>query len=304
MKNLFIKILSFLLLIQVPVSGIAAEKIAAILKLKGKVMVKHAGEKNYEPAYKGQLLLNGDWLQTGDGDFAAIIFLDGTQLKLSAQAELELKSDRISAKEQNTELFLSEGELWTKVKKQKRSDFSIATPVSVAAVKGTEFNLNYDDIDKISELFVFEGQVEFQNELGRILAKEMTYSKAELDKAPIRAKKMKSKNAPEWQEKVKVEWGFKLIPEKSGQQPVNTPLKVAVQVTNLSKGSVATNFAETVSLNSQSSGYLLSSDGGNAWSEQVSITLNRGKGLVLVKASKEGSASFIVSSENTCRYYK
>ncbi|MCK5519756.1 MAG: FecR domain-containing protein, partial [Candidatus Marinimicrobia bacterium] len=244
MKKISTHIILLAMIFIIPSTILSAEKIAALLKLKGNVLVKQITSKEYTPAYKGQMLLDGDWIKTGDGDFAAIIFLDGTQLKLSEAAELELRSERISAKEQNTDLFLAEGELWTKVKKRKRSDFNIATPVSVAAVKGTEFNLNFNDVDKTSELFVFEGSVEFQNDLGKILAKEMTYSIASIDKAPKKPKKMKEKTLPDWQNNIKVDWGFQLIPEKSGRQPVNVPLKVGIQVNDLLKGTVASNFSE------------------------------------------------------------
>ncbi len=298
MKKKITLIILALFTLTLTLQAAEAEKIGAILKLKGQVMVRHA-KGDYSAAYKGQMLLNGDWIQTGDGDFAALIFLDGTQLKLSEAAELELKSDRVSAKEQNTELYLEKGELWTHVQKQKDSDFRIATPVSVAAVKGTEFNLNYDDAEKSSELFVFEGVVEFQNELGRILAREMTYSVASLKKAPAKAKKMKENKAPDWQDKIKVEWGFRMIPEKSGSQPVNVPLRVAIQVSNLTTGNAANAFSETATISSQTDRLKLSVDNGSSWTNEANILLKQGKGSILVKATQPGTASLVIGSENT-----
>jgi len=298
MKRNTILSIVLVLFLQFSLHGAEGERVGAVLKLKGKVEYHHAGERDYSPAYMGQMLLDGDWIKTGEGDFIAIIFLDGTQLKLSEEAELELKSDRINAREQNTELFLEKGELYTKVQKQKRSSFSVATPVSVAAVKGTEFNLSYDETEKSSELFVFEGAVEFTNELGKILAKEMTYSMATLEKAPSKAKKMKSSDAPDWQEKTAVQYGFKLIPEKSGSLPLLQPVKVSIQVMDMVNGQNANAFSGPVDVTVQDGNILLSADG-SSWADNVQIQVSRGKGSVSVKSSRTGAAAMVVGSDDT-----
>ncbi len=54
-----------------------AKVVAAISTMKGLVMVKPVGSRKYIPAYKGQMLKNGEWLKTKDGVFVAIVFLDG-----------------------------------------------------------------------------------------------------------------------------------------------------------------------------------------------------------------------------------
>ena len=41
--------------------------VAAISSLKGAVLVKPVGTRKYVPAYKGQMLKNGDYLKTKDG---------------------------------------------------------------------------------------------------------------------------------------------------------------------------------------------------------------------------------------------
>ena len=52
-----------------------AKVVAAISTLKGLVMVKPVGSRKYIPAYKGQMLKNGEWLKTNEGVFVAIVFL-------------------------------------------------------------------------------------------------------------------------------------------------------------------------------------------------------------------------------------
>ena len=41
-----------------------AKVVAAISTLKGLVMVKPIGSRKYIPAYKGQMLNNGEWVKT------------------------------------------------------------------------------------------------------------------------------------------------------------------------------------------------------------------------------------------------
>lgn len=272
------------------------EKVAAIFKVKGNVKVKQSGSKSYSSAYIGQMLMSGDWMKTEDGGFAAIIFLDGSQLKIRENSELELKSQRFSSTEQSTFLYLVKGDMWTRVKKRK-GEFEIATPVSVASVKGTEFNLSFDDVDKITELFVIEGIVEFHNELGSILVKEMTYSMAKIGEAPTPPKKVSKSKLPTWQKAIEPSWGFKITPEKSGKQPINEPLKVTIQVVDIKKNENAYSYKDEVTVSS-GEGHLQVSLDGSSWAQSVTMKPRSGKGTVQVKAVEEGKSSIVVSAEN------
>ena len=60
-----------------------AKVVAAISTMKGLVMVKPVGSRKYIPAYKGQMLKNGEWLKTKDGIFVAIVYLDCLNLYVS-----------------------------------------------------------------------------------------------------------------------------------------------------------------------------------------------------------------------------
>ena len=42
-----------------------AKVVAAISNIKGNALVKVADSRKYVPAYKGQMLNNGDWVKTG-----------------------------------------------------------------------------------------------------------------------------------------------------------------------------------------------------------------------------------------------
>ena len=76
-----------------------AKVVAAISTLKGAVMIKPLGSRKYIPAYKGQMLKSGEWLKTKDGVFVAIVFLDGSNIKIQQETEVKISSYRMTAKE-------------------------------------------------------------------------------------------------------------------------------------------------------------------------------------------------------------
>ena len=273
-----------------------AEKVAAVFKIVGQVQVKPLSERKFVPAYVGQMLESGDWIQTSPASSIAILMLDKSMLKIRENSEMEIRSKRVDAKTQSTDLFLAQGEVWTKVQKQ-RGEFQIATPTSVASVKGTEFFLEHDQEENLTSLYVVEGVVEFTNELGKVLAQEMTYSISEQDKAPEPAQKMTKSMLPTWQKEVEPSWGFRMTPEKTGRQPVNTVLKVGISAFDTKQSKNAYDYTGTVAIESEEEFMLLSKDG-SVWRSSLSLPLQNGKANFQVKALKPGNFALVASADN------
>ena len=59
-----------------------ARVVAAVSSIKGDVKIKPVGQRKYESAYKGQMIKTGDWLKTEMNVFVAIVFLDGSNVKI------------------------------------------------------------------------------------------------------------------------------------------------------------------------------------------------------------------------------
>ena len=270
-----------------------AKVVAAISTLKGLVMVKPVGSRKYIPAYKGQMLKNGEWLKTKDGVFVAIVFLDGSNIKIQQQTEVKISSYRMTAKELKTNLEMSKGQAWSNVADQgPGGEFTITTPTAVASVKGTEFDLEYD-IDKgETTLIVLAGEVEFAGELGTILAGAMESSK---DGGAI--KKLSQEDLPSWQKKTDPDWTFKLKPDKLGKQQTGKIVKVGIQILNAKSKVFNNSFSGKVTVNSQSSELMVSLDG-SSWSSSADVTINRGRGVVQVKSSRQGKWEIIVNADN------
>ncbi|MGC9512810.1 MAG: FecR family protein [Fidelibacterota bacterium] len=284
-----------LLLLIFSLSLTAAEKVAAVIKIKGNVMVRPAAEKLYTQSYVGQILYDGDWLKTNGDEFAAIVFMDGSQLKIRELTELEIRAQQVSQSVQNTDLYLTQGEVWTKVQKQK-GEFKIQTPVSVASVKGTEFDLLYDQVENISDLFVISGSVEFSNELGTILAREMTMSRIEPQQKPQRVSKLKKSEIPGWKDDIEPEWGFHVVPEKQGKIPAGQPVNVTVQVRDLSSSKTANQFSGKMTIVSDSPSMIVGVSS-VALKDQTEIPISNGNGTFVIKGLNPGDFGCTLSMD-------
>jgi hypothetical protein len=270
-----------------------AKVVAAISTLKGLVMVKPVGSRKYIPAYKGQMLKNGEWVKTKEGVFVAIVFLDGSNIKIQQKTEVKISSYRMTAKNLKTNLEMSKGQAWSDVAEQGAGgEFTITTPTAVASVKGTEFDLEYDIEKGETTLIVLAGEVEFAGELGTILAGAMESSK---DGGAV--SKLTQDDLPSWQNKTDPGITFKLKPDKRGKQQTGKIIKVGIQVLNAKSKAFKNSFSGTATVNSQSSELMVSADG-SSWSSSVDVSINGGRGVVQVKSSLQGKSEIIVNSEN------
>ena len=277
-----------------------AKVVAAISTLKGLVMVKPIGSRKYIPAYKGQMLKNGEWVKTKDGVFVAIVFLDGSNIKIQQQTEVKISSYRMTAKELKTNLEMSKGQAWSNVADQGAGgEFTITTPTAVASVKGTEFDLEFDNDSGESILTVLSGEVSFSNELGELIAGAMEAATAS-DKSSPSKKKISPEDLPSWQNKTDPGWAFKLKPDKLGKQQTGKIINVGIQILNAKSKAFNNSFSGNVTVNSQSSELKVSSDG-SSWSSSVDVSINGGRGVVQVNSSRQGKSAIIV---NAFEYYQ
>jgi len=274
-----------------------AKVVAAISTMKGLVMVKPVGSRKYIPAYKGQMLKNGEWLKTKDGVFVAIVFLDGSNIKIQQQTEVKISSYRMTAKDLKTNLEMSKGQAWSNVADQGAGgEFTITTPTAVASVKGTEFDLEFDRDSGESILTVMSGEVKFANELGELIAGAMEAASASKDSGPSK-KKISSEDLPSWQKNTDPGLAFRLKPDIFGKQPTGKIIKVGIQVINAKSKAFKKSFSGTVTVDSQDSELLVSANG-SSWSSSVDVNINGGRGVVQVKSSRQSKPTMIVTAEN------
>ena len=91
------------------------------------------------------MIKNGDVIKTPNKVFMSVVFLDGSNIKIQQETEIRVTSYRRTAKELATTLDLARGEAYSDIAQQGDGEFTVKTPTAVAAVKGTEFNIDFDE---------------------------------------------------------------------------------------------------------------------------------------------------------------
>ena len=136
----------------------AAEEVAKVAKARGQVQIKHQADVDFSSLKAGQSVFDGDVIKVGGVGFCIIVFLDDKSiLKIRESSQFQFMETA------NTRTInIDFGKVLADVKKDKRKDFRIETPVSVASVKGTQFWTvsNKMGFDKFYGL---EGEVEVFN---------------------------------------------------------------------------------------------------------------------------------------------
>ncbi len=114
----------------------ADKTVAVVMKVVGDVQAKQA--KGWAKIDKGSKLLSGDQIQTKKDGFAAVMFIDDRSIvRVKPNSILKIQGT-YEGKSISKQVVMDVGEMLVKVSKQKGS-FQVATPTSVASVKGTEF---------------------------------------------------------------------------------------------------------------------------------------------------------------------
>jgi hypothetical protein len=185
MRSKFNKIsIAFILVLAFTATSMAAETIAVVLKVKGKVSIARGSQATSITLKRGSRLENGDKLKTDKNSYAAVRFIDDASLlRIRANSICTIKGK----KEKNQvikNVFLEVGTILAKVTKQ-RGKFEISTPTSVASVKGTEW-MTEQRYNGGTFYYGLEGVTEITNDAGTALlhADETGYV-ANNDTAPI-----------------------------------------------------------------------------------------------------------------------
>ena len=158
MINLLVIILSAVTIIS------ASSKVAIAIKTKGDVSIIHKGLNTAQALKPGSPLSDQDKIRTGKNGFVAIMYLDDkTVLKMLGNSDMTILGQRSGVKI-NKSIDIKYGRIAAAVTPQKGKEFMIATPTSVASVKGTELAIDSDPSTGDSFTLI-EGLIEVTNNL-------------------------------------------------------------------------------------------------------------------------------------------
>lgn len=142
--------------------ALAGDKVAVSINVGGEVQLVKAETETVGPLKRGAALCDEDLIRTGRAGFATAMYLDDkTTIKIKQNTEFLIGGTRTQTGI-NKRVDLSYGTMNAVVTKMKGQEFIIATPTSVASVKGTELTIVSDPV-KGDSVFVVEGVAEVTN---------------------------------------------------------------------------------------------------------------------------------------------
>ena len=157
MKRIIVLILMSTLLM-------GSSKVAVAIKVKGKVSIIPVETKVKKSLKPGTPLSDQDKIMTAKGAFVALMYLDDKSVvKMMGNSDLVVAGNRSSAGI-NKSLDINYGKITANIVQQKGREFRIATPTSVASVKGTELAITSDPAMGDS-FMLLEGLIEVTNSI-------------------------------------------------------------------------------------------------------------------------------------------
>lgn len=162
MKKVNLVLILFLALVFTE-RGLSEDKIALTLKARGRTSLKRAQDTNFKTGLAvGTPLFSKDHIKTGDDGYVVMVFLDDkSQIKIRENSEMMISGER-KPESISKKILMQFGTLKAEVTPMRKGEFTIATPTSVASVKGTVFWVLSDPIQG-DTFYGISGTVEVTN---------------------------------------------------------------------------------------------------------------------------------------------
>ncbi|RMF58061.1 MAG: hypothetical protein D6748_09775 [Calditrichaeota bacterium] len=146
----------------------AQDQVAVVIKVRGIVKITPSKSTQSRQVKKGEVLKDGDKLETGAGAYCAIKFLDDKSLlRIKEKSVCVIEGKREEDKIEKN-IFVEIGSFFASLFKPKGS-FRVTTPTSVASVKGTQFWVVQFGQSGETHVICLDGVVEVKNNAGKVL---------------------------------------------------------------------------------------------------------------------------------------
>lgn len=181
-----------LLLVAVAAPLLAAPVAGVVVSMEGRPEAK-TGSGSYKRMKLNQIVHEGDTVKTDKGERVGIAFVGGAELRINENSVFEIQSGG-GAKPVTVKTRL--GDVWTRLI-GKHSGIQIRTPAAVAAVRGTECDVNVGDRVDVK---VYDGHVDLMNDKGTTsLRAGQQAGVAGAGEAPSAAQSMAKSDYGTWQ---------------------------------------------------------------------------------------------------------
>lgn len=147
-------------------------KDSVISFLTGEVLLQHSGETQWLLADIGDILKQGDTLQTGSDGYCELQLAGISVLRVEEDTLFTLESLNKTEESSEVQIALDQGTVAAKVNKLLSSDeFTVEVPSAACGIRGTQFVVSYDP-ERDTVLAVQEGSVSFIPKAGDVLVSE------------------------------------------------------------------------------------------------------------------------------------
>lgn len=192
---------AFLLAAAAPRCWSATPVAGVVISMEGKPELKRAGAASsvaYQSLKINMMVYEGDTIRTGPGVRVGVAFVGGAELRINENSSFKMES---GGGTKPTSVYTQFGNAWTRLL-HGRSGMQVRTPTAVAAVRGTEADVNYGDGPMTVR--VYEGLVDVSNAKGTTSLKAGQQTQvAGAGTAPDPAKPMSPQDYKTWQNALK-----------------------------------------------------------------------------------------------------
>ena len=195
----FAAVMALLLLVATGSVLRAASPVAGVvISVEGKPQFQRAGAKDFRALKFNEMLNEGDTIKTGHGVRVAVAFVGGAELRINEDSVFRMESGGGS---KPTSVYTEFGNAWTRLL-HGRSGMQVRTPSAVAAVRGTEADVNMGSGPMTVK--VYEGFVDVTNDKGTTALKAGQQTQvAAGGQAPAPARAMSAADYGTWQNGLK-----------------------------------------------------------------------------------------------------
>jgi len=177
---------------------------AVVTSASGKMESRAAGERKWVRVRPGMFLFEGDAVRTGPNSKGAIVFSNGSEMKINSSSLFTVEAEDKVKRESKVKLF--RGRTYSK-SAGLRAKVSIRTPVAVVSVRGTEFDTNVDESGD-TEIMVVDGIITVSNDFGSVDVNQGQTTSVTGGQAPQPPENMsitEMSQATEWQNEIKID---------------------------------------------------------------------------------------------------
>lgn len=151
-------------MIRIPRSMLRQEQISAVIKsYRGTVSLQRG--KMRRSAAVGLRLAEGDILETAGKSFVSLHLSDNSTVTVPSQSSIQIQRLRrtllVDTKERLLLILKGRANVTVSPSTNSEQRFEMMTPTAVAAVRGTEFRMNFNPDDKRTTMEVVQGRVNF-----------------------------------------------------------------------------------------------------------------------------------------------